>query len=490
MSNQELEICMTKPKVLMIQTGGTIGQERGLDGVLRPSPRDYLDRVPGIHDIADITVIRPANIDSTNMLTEQRIDLAQRLFDAHSQYDGFVVVHGTDTMVDTAAALTYMLQEFGKPIILTGSQISIFEPNSDGVDNLKCAVEAATMDIGEVAIAFGSKLVRGVQSLKMSVEEFNTFDSPRVAPIGCIDGMVFLNSHVIPRGHRSPVLFTGVNTGIAHYSQPSGVSASVFGAYVNSDEIHGLIISGFGAGNIQDQLIPYIKNATERGKPVVVVTKCISGEVDMGIYEVGSAALNAGAVAAGDLTLEAATQKMMFALGKADAAHLTGADRLAFVAGIIQQAYGNDVSTPPYTPLDPNRFDVRISRSVSINPGFKEISALEAFYTAGLVDNSDDRRTCPLNHAVTMVCSGKDFACNEKYLLVRDGNALVRIQPDVRAIDERMDLGDFVGYKTRTVCPEVFQLVDERLRLTAKYTEHVQMRSAMAGRHPLLGLLY
>ena len=121
-----------KPKILLIQTGGTISQERGKDGVFRPSEKDILKYVHSIHNLADILTIKTANIDSTDMETSDRAMLAKTIYENHLKYDGFVITHGTDTMADTAAALNYMIQSLGKPIVMTGSQKSIFEPGSDG----------------------------------------------------------------------------------------------------------------------------------------------------------------------------------------------------------------------------------------------------------------------------------------------------------------------------------------------------------------------
>jgi len=329
----------------MIQTGGTVGQERGLDGVFRPSDKDYLQLVGSINDLADISVQRPANIDSTNMTTQHRAMLAKLIYDNHLRYDGFVIVHGTDTMADTAAALNYMLQNVGKPVVMTGSQKSIFEPGSDAPNNLYYATKAATMDLGEIVISFGDKIVRGNQAIKESEQGLNAFSSPRVQPVGEIGIDVMLAEHRIKRYNGDPVLSIDFDTNIEFYQQSSGTSTKIFERYADDDEVHGLVVGAYGAGNIQDRLVPHIENATRAGKPVLVVTNCQLGAADMGVYAVGSAPLKAGAISAGDLTMEAATQKLMYALGRANASPYQGAEKLEFIRSLIQREYGKDITT-------------------------------------------------------------------------------------------------------------------------------------------------
>lgn len=331
-------------KILLIKTGGTIAQERGLDGVFRPSDKEYMDEIKGIHDLAEIVVAHPANIDSTNMETSHRAMLAELIHKNYRDYDGFVIVHGTDTMADTAASLNYMLQDLGKPIVLTGSQKSIFEPGSDGTNNLYYAVKAATMDLGETVIAFGDKILRGNRAIKISEHGINAFDTPRIKPVGEIGIDVMLLDERIGRYNGDPRLFTDFDTNIESYHQSSGTNTDIFKKYVDDDSVHGIIIGGFGAGNVQSRLIPHIKEATKKGKPVLVVTNCLLGAADMGIYEVGSAPLEAGAISAGDLTMEAATQKLMYAIGRANKEGYAGAQKISYVKDLIHRVYGRDMS--------------------------------------------------------------------------------------------------------------------------------------------------
>ena len=335
---------MTKLKVLMLQTGGTVGQKRDADGVFRPADEDYIDRVPAIRELADITVERTANIDSTNMDTSQRATLAQKIHQNSRMYDGFVIVHGTDTMADTAAALNYMIQNLGKPIILTGSQKSIFEPGTDAPNNLYYSVKAATTDLGEVVIAFGDKIIRGNRAIKISEQGLNAFSSPRVSPVAEVGIDIILADHRIKRYNGDPVLFTDFDTQIELYQQSSGTNTGIFENYVKDEGINGIVLGAYGAGNVQDRLVPHIEKATELGKPVLVVTNCQLGAADMNVYAVGSAPLKAGAISAGDMTMEAGIQKLMYAIGRANKECLVGKDKIDFVKDLIHRPYAGDIT--------------------------------------------------------------------------------------------------------------------------------------------------
>lgn len=352
---------MAKPKILLIKTGGTIGQKPDADGILQPSPDEYLGKVGGLEDLADIDVKDLGNIDSTNMETNLRLtnptqaektkdrsDIARTIYDNAFRYDGFVVAHGTDTMAESAAALTYMLPDLKKPIVLTGSQRSIWVPRSDGQNNLYTAVQAATRDYGEVVIAFGNFILRGSRARKVDEEGYDAFDTPGTEPLGKLTALsegIRLAGHRIPRGDFDPRIFTDFDTRIFHYAHLSGATVDdILMDIAESDKVHGVLMTGFGAGNVPDRLIPFIRASKENGKPVFVYTKCDTGAADMGIYSVGAAPLDAGAKPAGDMTLEALGQKLMYAIGKATSEKLTGEERLHFVESIIRKPYNGDIT--------------------------------------------------------------------------------------------------------------------------------------------------
>ncbi len=352
---------MVKPKVLIIKTGGTIAQKPNVTGELEPCSDEYLGRVEGLQDLAEIDVKDLGNIDSTNMETNSvslspleklvkhdRAAIARTIYENAFKYGGFVVIHGTDTAPETAAALTYMLPDFGKPIVLTGSQKSIWHPRSDAQNNVYTAVQAATKDYGEVVIAFGNYVLRGSRARKLDEEGYDAFDTPGLEPLGkvtCLNEGIRLAEHRIRRGAFDPHIFTDFNTRIFNYVPVSGAMVDkVLEGVAENKEIESILIAGFGAGNIPDRLLPFIQKAKECGKPVFVYTKCIAGAADMGIYSVGAAPLESGAQPAGDMTFEALGQKLMYAVGRASAQQLIGADRLHFIESIIKKPYNCDIT--------------------------------------------------------------------------------------------------------------------------------------------------
>ncbi|HLC52735.1 MAG TPA: asparaginase [Candidatus Nanoarchaeia archaeon] len=351
---------MTKPRVLLIKTGGTIGQKPNYQGILEPSADEYMQKVEGLDDLADITVKDLGNIDSTNMETNigftnpteaekirDRASVARVIYDNAFKYDGFVVVHGTDTMAESAAALTYMLPDLKKPIVLTGSQRPIWIPRSDGQNNLYTAVQAATKDLGEVIITFGNYVLRGTRARKVSEEGYDAFMTLGVEPLGKLTSLsegIRLSEHRIRRGDFDPRIFTNFDTKIFHYKHISGATVEdIMLNVIVHENVHGLLMSGFGAGNIPSRLLPIIKSAREQGKPVFVYTSCDTGAADMGIYSVGAAPLEAGAKPAGDMTLEALGQKIMYAIGRASGEGLQGEEKLSFVESIIRKPYNGDI---------------------------------------------------------------------------------------------------------------------------------------------------
>lgn len=352
---------MAKSKVLLIKTGGTIGQKPNAQSILEPSPDEYIHKVEGLDEIADVDVKDLGNIDSTNMETNLRLtdptqaektrdraDVARVIYDNAFKYDGFVVAHGTDTMAESAAALTYMLPDLKKPIVLTGSQRSIWVPRSDGQNNLYTAVQAATKDLGEVVIAFGNYVVRGSRARKVDEEGYDAFMTPGVEALGKLTALsegIRLADHRVSRGDFDPRIFTDFDTKIFHYAHLSGATVDdVLMDVAAHENVHGILMSGFGAGNVPDRLLPFIKSAREQGKPVFVYTSCDTGAADMGIYSVGAAPLEAGAKPAGDMTLEALGQKVMYAIGRASAEGLQGAEKLSFVESIVRKPYNGDIT--------------------------------------------------------------------------------------------------------------------------------------------------
>ena len=310
-------MCNEKKSVLILKTGGTIAMEKNRKGVLAPTSKDFLRKIPEIINMAKIDTIDLFNIDSTNMTTKYRIKIASEIYKKYPFYDGFVVTHGTDTMVDTAAALNYMLQGIGKPIVLTGSQIPISAGSgSDAMRNIYLAVKTAISDFGEVVISFGNYILRGNRAIKKSEWEFDAFETPRTSHLAEAGIDFIVSDSRIPRNEKKPKLYIAFDTKVNYICQTSGSQNSPIKYYADKPEdISGLVIEGYGAGNIQTRLLPDLRKITKMGKIVVVTTNCLNGRAELDLYETGNLAMESGVLSGKDMTAHTAVQKLMWALG-------------------------------------------------------------------------------------------------------------------------------------------------------------------------------
>ena len=319
-----------KPRILIVYTGGTIGMiEDPETKALKPFDFSHLmENVPKVkmldYEIDNIQFHPP--IDSSDMDVAHWQLIARSIADNYSSYDGFVVLHGTDTMAYTASALSFMLENLSKPVIITGSQLPIGEERTDGEENLITALQiAADQDVSgvptvrEVAILFENYLWRGNRSTKRSADNFNAFKSnnyPELAKIGL--GISFnydalakirrtlpLNPHYsLDSRVMSIDLFPGLNEDILRYQ-------------LNTPGIRGIVLRTFGAGNgpTKRWFVDAIREAVERGVVIVNVTQCVNGGVQASRYMGGDYLLSAGVVSGYDLTFEAAITKMMYLFG-------------------------------------------------------------------------------------------------------------------------------------------------------------------------------
>jgi L-asparaginase len=307
-------------RILLITTGGTIAMERDRDDALVPGdPARLLARVAEVKTLAEIDVLPLANIDSADLEPSLWLELSRAIYDRLDAYDGFVVTHGTDTLVYTAAALSFMLQELSKPVVVTGSQVPLEDIGSDGRVNLINAFRLATADLAEVAVVFGSLVIRGTRAKKMSAFDLQAFLSANAAPLGTIGLSIKLDEEARPRrrARKKPLLCDHLEPRVAMLPVYPGLNPDVV---VHLASCHaGIVLEGYGAGNIPTgrlSLVPAIREATARGVSVVVCTQCLVGSTEMELYKVGKVALEAGAIPAMDMTPETALVKLMWVLGQ------------------------------------------------------------------------------------------------------------------------------------------------------------------------------
>ncbi len=307
-----------RPRICIIHTGGTFGMS-GHPGPLRPDSYSHriTDWIPGLSDIARISLIAPFNIDSSQMEPARWIEIARAIETAYPKQDGFVVIHGTDSMAYTAAALSFMLEGLDKPVILTGSQLPLVELRTDARGNLVNAVILAGMSIPEVGVCFDNKLYRGTRIQKQDIWSYAAFNSPNLDPLAELGLAVKLFDHVMParEGFR---VDTRIDPGIMVVRIVPGLDPALLINLLRNG-IRGLVLEAFGAGNLpvsHPGFLEMLREATRRSIPVLIVSQSPRGAVDLKLYEAGQAATTAGVIPGGDMTVECAAVKLMIALGR------------------------------------------------------------------------------------------------------------------------------------------------------------------------------
>lgn len=314
-------------RVLLIYTGGTIGMGRNKKtGALEPLDFTHLvSRIPEFEQIGtSIDVYQfPTPIDSSDMNPPLWAELARIITSRYAQYDGFVILHGTDTMAYTASALSFMMRNLTKPVILTGSQLPIGQLRTDGKENLITSIELASLQneegvtpVPEVCIFFGGKLLRGNRSTKQNAERFNAFESFNY-PHLCEAGIYFhfANPHHIlkPDFAKPMVPYLEMDKNVLIFSLFPGIPENVVSHILDSPELRSIVMRSYGSGNAPQQkwLSDVLQRASERGVVIVNISQCLAGKVEMSRYDAGYHLLQAGVLSGYDSTIEAATTKLM-----------------------------------------------------------------------------------------------------------------------------------------------------------------------------------
>jgi len=333
--------------VFVLHTGGTIGMVdtpegyAPVAGALAPHVDAVVAGSHGELPRVDLMELDPL-IDSSNATPDTWCAIARTLFERRDDFAGFVVLHGTDTMAYTASALSFLLPDFGKPVVVTGSQIPMTRARSDGRQNLVGALQVASRsDVPEVCLLFGKALLRGNRATKIDASSLDAFDSPMCPPLARIGVDIEVDRSVVRGPAGRPGLMAGRLGNVAAVQLFPGFSASIL-ANLCKPPLQGLVIEAYGAGNGPSddrEFLAEIETAAARGIVVVVVTQCVRGSVRPGAYATGSALMRAGAVPGFDMTSEAALTKLAVLLGQ-------GLDT-GTVAAMMQQDVAGELTRQP-----------------------------------------------------------------------------------------------------------------------------------------------
>ena len=308
--------------VCIINTGGTIGMKRGPNGYqpekgflgkqLEAIPELASSEMPN-HEIIEFDPV----IDSSDMRPNDWQSIARCIYENYDRFDGFVVLHGTDTMAYTASALPFLLQSINKTVVVTGSQIPLCEVRNDARENLITALlVAAEFEVPEVCVLFGEHLLRGCRCSKASASSFDAFESPNYPPLATVGTRIKLNRRFIRSSTPDKKLELGrvESQAISTFRLFPGVSAEVLRNLLRHP-LKAVVLEAFGVGNgptNNPDFIAAIREATEQGTIIVNCSQCHHGSVRPTNYATGSALSDAGAISGSDLTIEAAIAKLLY----------------------------------------------------------------------------------------------------------------------------------------------------------------------------------
>jgi L-asparaginase len=311
---------MKMKNILIIHTGGTFGMNpMKPDKTLHPGELESIFEkyLPMLNEIANIEVKIPFNLDSSDIGPDEWKKTYDIVHENKDNFDGFVIIHGTDTLVYNSTAISFLLADFDKPVIFTGSQRPLSEIRTDAASNLINSVEIATYDINEVGICFGSNLFRANRTKKVSIESYHGFESPNCQPLATIGLNINLNKNLILQKQSNIQLKPFFDSNIINVRVYPGLNPDYYLKMIN-DKIKAVIIEGFGAGNFPDtdkKWVNFINKCIDAKILVVIGSQSLHGKVDLELYKSAKEAKKSGAISLNDMTFEAALVKLMILFG-------------------------------------------------------------------------------------------------------------------------------------------------------------------------------
>lgn len=307
---------MPRPKIAVLYMGGSIGMIRN-QKTGRIDPLESLAEIhrflPEVQKEVSLEFVSVANLGSSEVTPEHWTELARTIEKMYDRCDGFVIVHGSNTMSYTASALSFALQGLSKPIILTGSLMPINDIGSDGRMNLVFAIRAAQLDIAEVCIVLGPLVLRGSRSKKVDQSILQTFDTPKFPALAEFNVSVKLHPWRMVRRKRGLICEPEFDPNVASITLHPGMPEAYFDA-VLAAKPHGLVLRAYGLGMLPERLFPWLRKVTNAGIPILITSQLLRGSIDLHLYRKQLVLEELGIISGKDMTYECAVVKLMWAL--------------------------------------------------------------------------------------------------------------------------------------------------------------------------------